>query len=410
MRSMPVVWSRCRISRTTGLVFAVTAWLVFVNLAIASGVSLAQEAIGDSEPPVADYARVVFERDGGRLDLKGEVLVEAEDGGMLLRTPDMRIWIVQPDQLVSKEELPQPVPAATAKELEKLLLEELPAGFKVEKSKNFLVAYNTDRLFAKWISNLYEKLLRGFLDHWDRKRDYELAAPSTPLVVIVFGTFDEYSRFVERETGSKPGSMVAYYNLMSNRVAMFDLTSAFGAAGGVRTDIQQILSSPGASEMVATIVHEGTHQLMFNSGMQTRFSDTPLWVNEGLAMYFETPDPNSAQGFRAIGNVNLMRLNRFVVFSRQRKPDSLKSLISDDNVLRDPAHLLDRYSEAWAFNYFLLNRHQETYVAYLKHLATKPMLKYDSAEQRLADFSLFFEGSLEELDREFLDYLGRLVR
>ncbi len=384
--------------------------LVFIVAATSNGYSSVQDATSADESPASGFAHVVFDKDGRKLDLKAEILVEADDGGLLIRTPDMKIWIVQPDKLVSKELLDKPLPASTAKELEKALLEELPDGFRIEKSRNFLVAYNTDRLFAKWISNLYEKLLRGFLDHWDKKRDYELKSPSTPLVVIVFGSFEEYSRFVQLETGNEPGTMIAYYNLMTNRVALYDLTSTFGAAGNARNDIQQILSSPGAAEMVATIVHEGTHQLMFNTGMQTRFSDTPLWVNEGLAMYFETPDPDSAQGFRAIGNVNLMRLNRFIVYSRTRKPDSLKILISDDNVLRDPAQLLDRYSEAWAFNYFLLNRHPDAYVAYLKHLAAKPLLKYDTPESRLSDFSLFFDGELAGLDHEFLEYVARLIQ
>ena len=41
---------------------------------------------------------------------------------------------------------------------------------------------------------------------------------------------------------------------------------------------------------MATIVHEATHQIAFNCGMQQRYADIPLWLCEGMAVYFEAPD------------------------------------------------------------------------------------------------------------------------
>ncbi len=365
-----------------------------------------REESGDSgEVSEAVFGRIQFEQSGLLHSVDGEILVTAEDGGMLLRSADLRLWMIQPDEIRQQEKLDQPVVPLDAKQLSAALLEELPDGFRIETTRNFIVAYNTDRMFARWVGNLYEKLLRGFLSHWKTKRGYVLQAPQTPLVVIVYGSVQEYNEHVRRELGSEPGSMVAYYYLMSNRVTLYDLTTQFGAAGGRQKSIPEIIASPGAAEMVATIIHEGTHLLMFNSGMQQRFADTPLWVNEGLAMYFETPDPNSPQGFGAIGQPSPMRLNQFLQYARNRTPESLVEMLTDDSVFRDGSQTLNRYAESWTFNYFLLQRHSDQYVAYLKHLAEKPLMRYDAPGQRLAEFRKFFGDDLQKLDAEFMQYV-----
>ena len=59
---------------------------------------------------------------------------------------------------------------------------------------------------------------------------------------------------------------------------------------------------------VSTIVHEATHQIAFNSGLHQRLSDCPKWFSEGVAMYCETPDLKSSEGWAGIGAVNRNRL------------------------------------------------------------------------------------------------------
>ena len=98
----------------------------------------------------------------------------------------------------------------------------------------------------------------------------------------------------------------------------------------------QMLARPEAEPMVATIIHEATHQIAFNCGLQTRFADIPVWVSEGLAVYFETPDLQSPKGWRNIGAVNQPRLDRFREYLTRRPPGSLASLLADDKRMRDP--------------------------------------------------------------------------
>lgn len=345
--------------------------------------------------------------------LQGRIVVEAQDSSLLFEARDGRLWIIKADQLVSKTDNEEIAPALTAAEMEKQLLGELPEGFQIHSTDHFIIAYNTEKAYAKWLGGVYEQLFKGFSQYWERKRKFNLDEPKFPLVVIVYSSFDEYSAQVKRELGQDPGTMVAYYNLMTNRVIMFDLTSNFRSAGNAAdTDrkIYEILANPNALAMVATVVHEGTHQLMFNMGMQTRFADTPLWVNEGLAMFFETPDMESTKGWRTIGQVNPLRLANFrqQLGSRVGGGGSLKNLLTNDMEFRDPQKTLALYAEAWALNYFLLTKHSKEYVAYLKVLSGKKPMMTDTPEQRLKDFESAIGMDLATLDAEFIEYIQKL--
>ena len=361
---------------------------------------------------VADELVLRAEGIGSPKILTGTILVEAQDKSLLFQADDGRLWILKAEQVDSSSRSDEPVKPLSQREQQERLEKELP-GFRFHQTDHFLIAYNTERSYAIWIGGLYEQLYKGFTGYWERKRKFKLDDPVFPLVIVVFSSFDEYKVHVKRELGQDPGSMVAYYNLMTNRVTLYDLTTGFQGAGSKPDNdrrISEILANPNALPMVATVVHEGTHQLMFNMGMQTRLADTPLWVNEGLAMFFETPDLNNPKGWRTIGQINPLRLLNFREALPQRATggESLKRLLTSDLDFRDPNTGLSRYAEAWALNYFLLNKYGKEYVAYLERLRTKQPLVADTAETKLADFQAVFKVDWEEFDREFLEYISKL--
>jgi hypothetical protein len=169
-----------------------------------------------------------------------------------------------------------------------------------------------------------------------------------------------------------------------------------------------MLSRPGAERTVATIIHEATHQIAFNCGLQTRMADNPLWVSEGLAVYFETPDLSSAKGWKTIGGVNRVRLADFRDYLARRPAGSLQTLLSSDDRLRDPQQAADAYAEAWALNYFLLRAKPKEYEKYLKLLSTKRPFIWDTPEKRLIEFQAIFGDDLETFDAEFLRHMGKV--
>ena len=355
---------------------------------------------------IADADQITILQNGTTTVLQGEILVEAQDGGVLFQNRQGKLWLVQPNELIEKvdnDDVPKPL---DSDELSKEILKELPDGFRVYETKHFVICYNTSKSYAKWIGSLYERLYRGFSGYWRTKRGWKIDEPDRPLPVIVFSNKEDYSRYVKTELGQDVGSMVAYYNLVTNRVVMFDLT---GHGKATDSQIKRFLASQNSLNMIATVVHEGTHQLIFNSGIQTRLADTPLWVNEGLAMYFETPDLRSTSGWRSIGKVNRPRLVQFRNNISKGKMIALADLIGDDKVFRNESLASDAYAQAWALNYFLLKKNSKKYVIYLQKLSKKSRLKVDERETRIKDFEESMGKDLLEIEKDFIKYM-RTVR
>lgn len=353
--------------------------------------------------------QLTLTRDGKQHELVGDVLLDAQDNSMYFMQDDGRAWFVKPDEIKQRIDSEQDAEPASFAAMEKSLLEELPEGFRIYKTKHYLIAYQTERAYAKWMAQLYEgRLYRQFEIFW-RNKKLPLTKPKYPMVVIIFKTKAEYQRYVDRDLG--PGQdIVAYYNLLTNRVAMFDFTAGDRRPGEEISArrIEEITQNPAAIYMVATIVHEGTHQLMYNRGVQTRFADSPLWLNEGLAMFFEAPDLRNKKGWKAPGRVFDQRLIRFRNTLQNRPQNSIERLLTDDDRLKDPETAVDGYAEAWAFNHFLLKCHSKEYIEYLKEHAMLPPLSTADSKQRLDEFQKHFDDDFERLEKDFLKYISRL--
>ena len=114
----------------------------------------------------------------------------------------------------------------------------------------------------------------------------------------------------------------------------------------------------------------------------------------------------NSRGWRKIGLVNRRRLTQFHRYYSQRGPDSLASLISNDERFREVGQAHDAYAEAWALTYFLIKHRSEEYIKYLQLLSAKKPQERDDPEARLADFKSAFGDDLEKLDRDFIRVIG----
>jgi len=238
--------------------------------------------------------RLTLLRDGQEHILLGDILIEAQDDSLYFIQDNGRVWFVKPDEIKQRVDSELDAPPASFDSMEKSLLEELPEGFKIHRTKHYIIAYQTERVYAKWLAQLYEgRLYRSFEGFWQNRKKLPLEDPEYPLVVIVFKTKAEYQRYVDRDLG--PGQdLPAYFNLLTNRVAMYDFTAGDRRPGETISArrIEEIFQNPAAIFMVATIIHEGTHQLMFNRGVQTRETNVagcgPGWCLISVCIDFET--------------------------------------------------------------------------------------------------------------------------
>lgn len=362
-------------------------------------------------PESAPVGSLVVQRSGRQQTVSGRVLVEAADGGLLLQADDGILWQIERDEVLSRKRLDSPFVPITPEEMAERLLAEMPAGFRTHTTPHYVVCYNTSREYAQWTSSLLERLYKAFTNHW-QNQGLELREPEFPLAVLVFADRGMYESASRDDLPGGTGSIVGYYSLRSNRVNMFDLTgaeavrSADSRRGSLR-EINQMLSQPAAVPLVATIVHEATHQIAFNCGLQTRFADVPLWLCEGMAVYFEAPDLSSTRGWRGIGKVNYPRLKAFRHNLANWQQGSLARLVADNRRFRDPRTAVDAYADAWALNYYLIKYQPKAYAAYLKVQAEKPPLVEGDPQTRLEEFRRHF-GDPRELEQEFLKQMARV--
>ncbi len=350
------------------------------------------------------------------LTATGQVLVGDSLGNRFFETVDGARYLIAAKDILSEASDDTPFAPATADELSERLLADLPDGFRVHTTKHYVVAYDTSREYAEWVSSLLEGLNKALVRYWKRA-GIELEEPAFPLPIVVHRTAAAYN--VASRADGLGAETIGYYHLGTNRVRMYDLTGAQavrrGSRRGSRAEISRMLSQPNAQPLVATIVHEATHQVCFNTGLMQRYADLPLWLVEGMAVYFEAPKAGSARGWRGIGQVNQQRLATFRRNLPKWNAGSLTSLIASDDRIRDPRTGVDAYADAWALNYYLLKKREADYVAYVKALSEREPLegppadesKQATARRRISLFEEHF-GPIDELQNAMLKAMSRL--
>jgi len=373
---------RCELMQLKG--FLTTATTVFV-------LGLPMVAV---RPALAD--RVLYVDDQGRVTERvGKVLAQTEQE-LLLLAPDGQMYLLQSDRVRKVTVDQEPLRPLGAAEVARRLQEEFGPGYQTLMSRHYVVVYNTERLYARATATMLERLFAAFTRYY-RLRGFEIQRAEFPLVAVLFRTRAEFVAYAQRELQSVDERINGYYSLETNRLALHQVLRGRGHARG--------RLSP---ENVSTIAHEGVHQLAFNVGFLRRFSDPPLWLVEGMAMYFEVPGGRPG-GWGGAGSVNRTRLQQFLRYARSgRSNDSLRSLIASDDRIRQLDQAVDAYAEAWALTYYLVRTQPKRYFEYLQHLGRKPYLWQSSPEERVREFEQFF-GPLEALDGRLVQYMRVLA-
>jgi Protein of unknown function (DUF1570) len=317
----------------------------------------------------------------------GEILLEAQDGGLMLQSDDGRIWTLQPAQIVDRKSDDTAFVPIDATEMERRLLQELPQGFAVFRTGHYIIAFNSDEAYAKQVGGLFEQLYKGFFTYWDNL-GWTLPEPDFPLVGIVLRDTEAFRAYAGAEIGERANEVIGYYHLGTNRMTTYRV--------------------PNLERNVSTIIHEATHQLAYNCEMQRRFADNPMWVSEGLATFFEAPDLRNPAKWRNIGRVNEVNLERWSRYLPNRPQESLVTLLSDDARYQNAASAEAAYAEGWALTYFLIKTKRKEYVEYLKQLSEGKLLAELTQRQRIDTFEKAFGETLQEVDKQFLAYMRRV--
>ncbi|MDA7949949.1 MAG: DUF1570 domain-containing protein [Pirellulaceae bacterium] len=354
---------------------------------------------------------VTFRRGGTTTTVSGKTVVEAEDGGQMVMTANGHYWLITAEEIIDSYSDEATFKLYDSKELEKELLSEFSDKYRVTHTDHFVICHNTTDHYAKWCGLLFESLYEEYYKLLGGK-GLKVDDVETPMVVLLFNSKMEYERYSRAELGDATDNIIGFYSQKTNRIAFYDLTGVdkeyLGKKVKFRTQIRHILKQPQAERLVATLIHEATHQIILNSGLQKRYADIPLWIAEGLAVYFESPNMRKTNGWNTPGRVNRSRLIQFRQYGKNRPANSVETLIQNNTRCANSETAADAYAEAWALTHYLFKKREKDFIPYLKELSKRePLVEY-TKQERLDDFRKYFGDELDKFDKSFLRYVSRL--
>ncbi|MCH7729153.1 MAG: DUF1570 domain-containing protein [Planctomycetes bacterium] len=324
--------------------FAIVAGCLFV--ADSQG-QVDPRQLGFNIPPgpiqAGEGRRVVTPDESGQM-VVGRVHVQVGKNQIVM-LPDGKLVVRGAGKFEPTE---RPFKAATKDAIAKELLAGRFNDFHTKQTGRYLFVYNTSKAFADTASIILETMVKGVVLHAKAMR-VDVHEPTVPLVVIMFRTEAEFQKFRRM-----PAGVVAYYNILSNRVLMYEQSKLWKV--DPRLAIQQSLS---------TIAHEGAHQILHNIGMQKRLSVWPMWLSEGLAEYFAPTSTGNRLRWKGAGKINDMRM-----FELERyltgKTEGWDGKTIEHTVAA--ARLTSTgYASAWALTHYLAKMQRPKFNEFVRH-------------------------------------------
>lgn len=275
-------------------------------------------------------------------------------------------------------------------EIRGVLLREFPQ-FEVSGVGHYLVVHPAGKR-DQWAPR-FEELFRSFRQYF-AARGWQLSEPRFPLVAVVYPRQVDFWQAAAREGYEAKEGMLGFYSPMSNRIVMFDATSA-----------QKGWNWTTNSE---TIIHEAAHQAAFNTGVHLRFGESPRWLVEGLGTMFEARGVWQSRTYPAQSErINRGRLATWQSLGKTRRSsDSIAQIVSSDRLFGSDGEAA--YAESWALSFFLIETAPKKYFELLAKTAGRPAFAEYPAATRLEDFTSVFGNDLTMLDARLQRFMAGL--
>jgi len=214
------------------------------------------------------------------------------------------------------------------------------------------------------------------------------------------GMYEEYTRRLKEFAPPKeaPKLPVYLFNKHEEYQAFTELPNIGGAfvGQGEKSFLASHLEIQGRDELRRTLQHEGFHQFAY----ATIGENLPLWMNEGIAEYFNDAIWNGRTFL--VGQVWPRRVRRLQhdIQKRQLVPfKEFTGVTSEqwfDAIKKDPEKITTYYNQAWAMIYFLgesgREHHRRKLVDYMK--------KIKAGAEPVAQWTKTFPN-IDDLQNEF---------
>lgn len=338
----------------------------------------------------------------GQGDVEGRLLAEDTGGQWAIENEFGRISLFPSASVTESAATENHFKYAEDKALGVYLQQMLGDGFSIQETPHFVLCGNTDEAFFDFSGKLLESVVRKYVSFC---KAVKLPAdlPGRKLPVVLMRDAKQFVNFAEQthpETSfeATPGFYSVRYNFIV-------LTSP---PGTFRTTSDLLKSLRRNRRHVETIVHECVHQLACNSGLQTRYSDYPLWLAEGLATYFEPASGRSAVLWSQYGGANGMHLPTLKRGTSVSLPLPLSDLVSQNERLIEADGLRVAYAEAWALTHYLANRKRTDYGKLLKEFSKLAPLQAVPPAEKLRRTEAAIGQPLSDLQRALESHIRRV--
>jgi hypothetical protein len=335
----------------------------------------------------------------------GRIVVEAKDGGLLLELRNGKYKTIKADAISEKSAVDTAFSQMTTDELAKDLLTEVPPGFEIHQTDHYVICSNSAEEYAEFCGNLLERVYDQYF-LFMKEQEVVVHEPISKLPVIILQSATEFQEFAEqRNPGRTFKDSPGYYSIVDNQTLLVDLTRD-RSVRSVSEIRKQLADQP---LQVATVVHESVHQLAFNSGLQVRMADNPVWLSEGLAVYFEPITPRSSTLWTKPGLFN-GRLHPLFMNSIRGNQMTVPfgTLVSSDESFLSADSAPAAYAESWGLVSYLFKQEKGGMKAYLQTIGQHKPLQPLSREERIREFEEAFGKSPDETQASTVSFVQRL--
>ena len=349
--------------------------------------------VPESGPVRPGEGRRALIKDDGK-QVVAKILVDVADHRVVMM-PDGRLKSVSADEAKATD---QPFVPMTKSEVATNLTFDRFKGFRTRSTRRFVYIYNTSEGFYTATSRILESMYPAVLAYFERQKQLSVHEAEVPLVVIMFRTEKEFQTYMRM-----PEGVVAYYNAVSNHVVMYEQSA-----------LVEIAPELAVKQSIATVAHEGVHQILHNIGVQGRLAAWPMWISEGLAEYFAPTSVDRRMRWKGVGTPNDVRMYELSQYVKKRPPGTETGALVR-RVIESGEFSSLEYAASWALTHLLATRNKEEFLGYIAEVSKiQPLADRDPGESKktsadvVAVFTKYFGSDYEKLEKELFTHLRKL--
>jgi hypothetical protein len=193
-----------------------------------------------------------------------------------------------------------------------------PEAFEV-RSAHYVVRSDIDKRLCSLAADVLESSLERFSSRLGEVEDFA----GEPFEVYLFAGEAGYRRYSAGILGTEPENTAGLYSPVTRQLLIWNV--------------------PDREQMMQTIRHEGLHQFLDRMA-----SDVPIWLNEGLAEYYETADFTK-------GSSRQIEVNLHHLVVARRQPIRDMGAFLAQNRASFYSNRERGYAHGWGFVHFLQN-------------------------------------------------------